>query len=159
MRSGGSGIFLERSEPLSGRSLRAPPPPGPCPRPTEGLTTSRPQTLSPGVAVVTPPPTPLGRRLLGPRPERVAREAEAGSFRWDPPSPHIPPTPHLQSHPGPTRRPVAGEPSPGPSQSPRVGRRGGSDSDLSCGVEPTCSPRKMDLPGEDSPRVATRGGT
>lgn len=66
MRSGGSGIFLERSEPLSGRFLRAPPPPGPCPRPTEGLTTSRPQTLSPGVAVVTPPPTPLGRRLLGP---------------------------------------------------------------------------------------------
>lgn len=159
MRSGGSGIFLERSEPLSGRSLRAPPSPRPVPPAHRGphhFASSDPLPWRCGGNTAAHSP---GAEAPGSRPERVAREAEAGSFRWDPPSPHIPPTPHLQSHPGPTRRPVAGEPSPGPSQSPRVGRRGGSDSDLSCGVEPTCSPRKMDLPGEDSPRVATRGGT
>lgn len=115
MRSGGSGIFLERSEPLAGRSLRAPPPPGSRPRPTEGLTVARPQTLSPGVAVVIPPPTPLGRRRLGPGRSAWLGKARPGVSAGT----RLLPTPHLQSQPGPTRTPAREDRARG-----RVGARG-----------------------------------
>ena len=92
--------WRKRNIPRKERTSRwpLPPPPAP-PGPTEGLSTARPQTRSLEVAVITPPPSPLGRRRLGSRPERVAREGEAGSFRWDPPSSH-PPTPvSVWAHP------------------------------------------------------------
>lgn len=90
-------------------------------------------------------------KAAGSRPERMAREGAAGSFRWDPPSPQ-PPTPsRVWAHPQARRWEGAAVRG--------WERHVDSDCDLSSGVESAGNQREMGLPVEGSPRVKTRGGT